>query len=165
LTYLLPRLIGSGWARHLTLTGERFDARRAEQIGLVTRVVAGADLAQEAFALARTLAGYPPLGLRYIKQGLAVAADTDLQTALVQEADAEVTCFDTDEVRAQPVGIRARQAHLDSALTITIGGSLISGGRPPCRGRALPRERLPRYAKFAAPRRGLIEVRQRFLQF
>lgn len=62
-----------------------------------------ADLEKEALALARKLGSYPPLGLRYIKQGFAVAADTDLQTALAQEADAEVACFDTEDVRSNLV--------------------------------------------------------------
>jgi methylglutaconyl-CoA hydratase len=100
LTSLLPQIVGMGWAKYLTLTGDRFDVHQAERIGLVTRVVARADLEQEALALARKLGGYPPLGLRYIKQGFAMAADTDLQTALTHEADAEVSCFDTEDVRS-----------------------------------------------------------------
>jgi len=100
LTYLLPRIVGAGWARHLTLTGERFDVRQAERIGLVTRVVPAADLEREALTLAKQLGSYPSLGVRYIKQGFAVAADADLQTALIHEADAEVACFDTEDVRA-----------------------------------------------------------------
>jgi enoyl-CoA hydratase/carnithine racemase len=100
LTYLLPRIIGTGWAKYLTLTGERFDVRQAERIGLVTRVVPASDLEREALTLAQRLGGYPSLGVRYIKQGFAVAADTDLQTALIHEADAEVACFDTEDVRA-----------------------------------------------------------------
>ena len=43
---------------------------------------------------------HPPLALRYIKLGFDLASDVDLQTALTFETDAEVTCWDTDEVRA-----------------------------------------------------------------
>jgi enoyl-CoA hydratase/carnithine racemase len=108
LTYLLPRIVGMGWAKHLTLIGERFDARQAERIGLVTRVVSPADVEGEALTLAKTLASYPPLALRYVKQGLEIAADADFHTALLQEADAEVACFDTDEVRSNLLAFAKR---------------------------------------------------------
>ena len=45
MSFLLPRVVGEGWARHLLLTGEWIDAARAERIGLVARVVPVEDLA------------------------------------------------------------------------------------------------------------------------
>lgn len=100
MTYLLPRLVGQGWAKHLALTAETIDARQAERIGLVTRVVPAAELDRVARETARVVAGHPPLGLRYTKLGFDLAADTDLHTALAAETEAEVACFDTDAVRA-----------------------------------------------------------------
>ncbi len=100
MTYLLPRIIGMGWAKHLTLTGETIDAAQAERIGLVTRVVPAGQLEAAALALAQGVAKHPPLALRHVKLGFDLAADADLGTALTYEADAEVTCWDTDEVRS-----------------------------------------------------------------
>jgi enoyl-CoA hydratase len=100
MTYLLPRIVGMGWARHLTLTGESIDARQAERIGLVTRVVPEADLEAEALNLARTIARNPPVGLRYIKSGFDLAADVNLHAALAYETEAEVACFATEEFQA-----------------------------------------------------------------
>ena len=100
MTYHLPRIVGMGWAKHLTLTGERIDARQAERIGLVTKVVPGAGLVSAVLALAEKIATSPPLGLRYVKQGFDLAADSAFANALTLEIDAEVACFDTDEVRA-----------------------------------------------------------------
>jgi enoyl-CoA hydratase/carnithine racemase len=100
MTYLLPRIVGMGWAKHLAFTGETIDAAQAERIGLVTRVVPAGELEPTALAVARSLAKHPPLALRYVKLGFDLASDVDLQTALTYETDAEVTCWDTDLVRS-----------------------------------------------------------------
>src|SRR5881409_2148874 len=76
------------------------DARQAERIGLVTRVVPPAELDQVSRDVARAVAGHPSTGVRYAKLGLDLAADVDFDAALVSEAEAEVTCFDTEDVRA-----------------------------------------------------------------
>lgn len=100
MTHLLPLIVGMGWAKHLALTGERIDARQAERIGLVTRVVPSAELEAVARAMARATASCAPLGLGYTKQGFDMASDVDLHTALTSEVEREVACFDTDEFRA-----------------------------------------------------------------
>ncbi len=100
MTYLLPRIVGLGWAKHLTYTGETFDAHLAARIGFVTRVVPLADLEPVALRMARTIAAHPPLGLRHAKLGFDLAADADLHAALTYELDAEMACFAEPEVRA-----------------------------------------------------------------
>jgi len=109
LTYLLPRIVGMGWAKHLTFTAETIDARQAERIGLVTRVVPTAELDRVSRDVARAVAGHPSTGVRYAKLGLDVAADVDFHAALISEAEAEVTCFDTEEVRANIRAFLARR--------------------------------------------------------
>ncbi len=99
MSYLLPRVVGEGWARHLLLTGEWIDAAVAERIGLVTRVVAPEDLAATAADLAGELALHPAIGLAHIKAELARGSDADFEAALAYEARREVACFETDEVR------------------------------------------------------------------
>ncbi len=100
MTYLLPRIVGMGWAKYLAFTGETISAAQAERIGLVTRVVPADKLEPTAIGIAQSVAKHPPLALRYVKLGFDLAADVDLQTALTYETDAEVTCWDTDEVRS-----------------------------------------------------------------
>jgi enoyl-CoA hydratase/carnithine racemase len=101
MTYLLPRIVGLGWAKHLTYTGETIDAQQAERIGFVTRVVPLDRLETVAREMARTIAGYPPLGVRHAKLGFDLAADADLHAALTYELDAEMACFGEEEVRAK----------------------------------------------------------------
>ena len=100
MTYLLPRVIGMGWAKYLAFTGETIDAAQAERIGLVTRVVQPSELEQTALAVARQIAKHPPVALRYVKLGFDLASDVDLHTALTYETDAELMCFDTQEVQS-----------------------------------------------------------------
>src|SRR5262249_43419287 len=63
-------------------------------------VVPLAELEAAALQMARTIAGYPPLGVRHAKLGFDLAADADLHAALTYELDAELTCFAEEEVRA-----------------------------------------------------------------
>lgn len=56
MTWLLPRLVGMRAAQEMILTNRRIGAPEAADIGLVTRVVAEEDLAQEGHELAHRLA-------------------------------------------------------------------------------------------------------------
>jgi 2-(1,2-epoxy-1,2-dihydrophenyl)acetyl-CoA isomerase len=66
-TYFLPRLVGERRALELALLGDRFDAQRACELGIVNRLVDRARLEEEAFALARRLASGATLALAEIK--------------------------------------------------------------------------------------------------
>ena len=64
---LLPLLVGPVRAKELLLLGERFGAARAQEWGLINRVVAADALEQEAGALAKRLALGPTLAFGEIK--------------------------------------------------------------------------------------------------
>jgi len=87
IAWLLTRLVGTARARELMFTAEKVDAKRAEAIGLVNRVVADDALQDEAFALARSLAEGPTLALRYMTDNLDEALSFDFATARDQEAE------------------------------------------------------------------------------
>ncbi len=59
-TLLMPFLIGQKRTRELLMTGDLVDAREAERIGLINRVVPAERLAAEVDALADRLARVPP---------------------------------------------------------------------------------------------------------
>lgn len=86
IAWLLSRAIGDARARELLLTCERVPVARAEQLGLINRVVADADLHAEAFALALSLANGPRLTLRDIKANLDDARAQDYLSAIDGEA-------------------------------------------------------------------------------
>src|SRR6201991_3904378 len=59
MAWLLTRLVGTSRARELMFTADKVDAKRAEAIGLVNRVVPDAQLQNAAFALAKSMAEGP----------------------------------------------------------------------------------------------------------
>ena len=63
-TVRLPRLVGTGRALDLVLTGREVDAEEALRIGLVDRVVPPGEARQRAEELAHQLAGLPQVCLR-----------------------------------------------------------------------------------------------------
>lgn len=78
----LSRAIGRKVLADLTLSGDTIDARRALEIGLVSRVVAKAELDEAAEALATKIASYSPLATATAKEGLSFADEVELSTAL-----------------------------------------------------------------------------------
>jgi len=91
----LTRLAGTARARELMFLSERIDARRCEALGLVNRVVPDADLQNEAFALARTLANGPESAYASIKDNLDFALSADFLTSLDHEAERMVAAAGT----------------------------------------------------------------------
>jgi 2-(1,2-epoxy-1,2-dihydrophenyl)acetyl-CoA isomerase len=84
--WTLPRILGAAKARELYFLPEKFDAREAERIGLVSRVFAAASLRDEVGRIAARLAAAPPHALREMKRNfldaerLEFAAYSDVET-------------------------------------------------------------------------------------
>jgi enoyl-CoA hydratase len=98
-TVLFDRLIGHANARALCLTGERFSAGRAHQLGIVTHLAPHAELAARTAELARLLASYSPIAVRNLKRALNASLERDFEAARVEEANAYRDCFDHEDVR------------------------------------------------------------------
>jgi enoyl-CoA hydratase len=81
-SWFLPRLVGSGMAAELALTGDVIDAERALQIGLVNQVVPPEGLADTAIQLATRIAAHPKLALEATKQQLRNSWHSDLIGAM-----------------------------------------------------------------------------------
>jgi enoyl-CoA hydratase len=65
-----PWVLGPRFAKEVLFTGERFDAERAYQVGMVNRVVPRAELAETAFTLADRIATMPTFGLALAKRAV-----------------------------------------------------------------------------------------------
>jgi enoyl-CoA hydratase/carnithine racemase len=86
MSWLLPRLVGLSHASELLLTAEKFDAAKAERIGLINRVVEPDRLLAEALEVAETIASFHPFGVRLTKQVLQQNVDApSLEAALETE--------------------------------------------------------------------------------
>jgi enoyl-CoA hydratase/carnithine racemase len=84
-TQRLARTLGKQRAMELVLTGELFDARTAQQWGLVNVVVEGDDWLEAALELARKVAAQAPLATRLGKQAVLSAEETALSAGLDHE--------------------------------------------------------------------------------
>jgi enoyl-CoA hydratase/carnithine racemase len=93
----LPRLIGSGAAMDMILTGERISALRALDLGLVTRVVPRAELAAATEALAAQLAARPPMAMAFAKEAVRAAGDLPLREGLRLESDLSTLLMNTED--------------------------------------------------------------------
>jgi enoyl-CoA hydratase len=88
-TQRLPRLVGRGRALELLLRGHQIDAAEAFRIGLVDRVVPGAELMATALALAVELAAKAPVAARAILE----AVHKGLQMPFAEGQAYEATLF------------------------------------------------------------------------
>jgi 2-(1,2-epoxy-1,2-dihydrophenyl)acetyl-CoA isomerase len=106
-SWTLQRLVGYGRATALLMLSEPVSAEQALEMGLVNAVVPAADVAAAAAELAGRLAAGPTVAYAGVKRALAVAATSDLATALETEADVQAACGRTADHR------NATEAFLD----------------------------------------------------
>jgi enoyl-CoA hydratase len=85
----LVKMIGPGWTKELVLAGEFIDAQRALQVGLVTRVVPKAKLADEARALADKLVTKAPQALGAAKAVINACQSIDATSGRILERMAQ----------------------------------------------------------------------------
>jgi enoyl-CoA hydratase len=84
-TVRLPRLIGLSRALDMILTGRPVDAHEALAFGLANRVVPAGRAREEAEALARTIAGFPPRCVRSDRRSAWEGLGRSLPDALAHE--------------------------------------------------------------------------------
>lgn len=109
-TYFLPRLVGSGMAAEMALTGDLFDAERALAIGLVNRVVAPEALMDEAVALAARIAERPRLAIEATKQQLRQSWHMDLVGSMNASFWGVAALSYSDDLREGVAAARERRA-------------------------------------------------------
>ena len=97
LTALLARAVGLKHAAELILLGDRFDAPRALQLGLVNRLVAPAALDAEAMALAIRLANGPTHACARTKALLQATLGDGFDAQLRRETESFAACAGTEE--------------------------------------------------------------------
>jgi 2-(1,2-epoxy-1,2-dihydrophenyl)acetyl-CoA isomerase len=86
-TYFLPRLIGLRRTLELALTNRTISAREAEAWGIVTRVVADAEVAAQAESIAAELANGPTRSYGAVKRLLYACANTTLDEQMELETE------------------------------------------------------------------------------
>jgi enoyl-CoA hydratase len=103
-TQRLTRAVGKFQAMRMLLTGQPVTARDALAMGLVSEVVADADVLQKALEFAKVIASMPPVAVMQIKETVLAGQDASLETALMLERKAFQLLFATAD---QKEGMRA----------------------------------------------------------
>ena len=85
-TFFLSQLVGTGRAKELYYLSERIDAKEAERLGIVNRVVPESALEEQTLALAKRLAHGPTVAYRYMKENINRAVGGEVGECLDMEA-------------------------------------------------------------------------------
>ncbi len=109
-SWALPRIVGVRQALEIALLGEAFTADDALRLGLINRVVPGAELDSTTAALAQRLASGPTLAYGAMKRLMRASMDRTLPEQLAAEKDAFVHCAGTDDFRAGVEAFHQRQS-------------------------------------------------------
>jgi len=86
-TQRLLRTVGKGKTLEMVLTGEPVDAREANRIGLVSRLVPAADVITTVMKMAQEMAAKSPVSLEYCKEAINKGMELTLSQGLRLEAD------------------------------------------------------------------------------
>lgn len=105
--YRLPRLVGAARARELILTGEPISAARAEQYGLVHRVVPGADFARAVEECVERFLALPATSVAWCKRLMARAFDLEFDPFRREMEAGFRECLASPEHRAAMDDVRA----------------------------------------------------------
>lgn len=103
-TQNLTALVGEGWAKRMILCGERIDAAKAREIGLVEEVVGKGEALSAAIALANKAAKQSPSSVTVCKQLIQAGRNMPRAQALPLERELFVALFDTQD---QKEGVNA----------------------------------------------------------
>jgi enoyl-CoA hydratase len=101
-TQRLPRLVGTGRALRMILSGDLVDAEDAFRMGLVDELADDDALLQRTMELARNMATYSPVALRLAKAAVTAAAEAPLSAGLALERELFITAFASED-RAEGV--------------------------------------------------------------
>jgi enoyl-CoA hydratase len=98
-TQRLARVVGSGRALEMMLTGAQVTADEALRIGLVNRVVESKQLLSEAETLAREIAKLAPLAIRACLEAVTRGLSLSLKEGLELEAELFSRLFSSEDMR------------------------------------------------------------------
>jgi enoyl-CoA hydratase/carnithine racemase len=96
-TQRLTRAVGKFKAMRYVLTGDLFDAREAYAMGLVSELVADAEVETRALEMAQQIAELPPLAIEMAKEAVLRGMDAALDTGLALEAKAIQLLFSSED--------------------------------------------------------------------
>jgi enoyl-CoA hydratase/carnithine racemase len=98
-TFRLTKLVGPSIAKELILTGEKFDAKKGHELGIVNKVVPDNALMKEVMNFAGKLAQRAPIALAMAKKAINNSLSNDLESILDFEAYNQSLCMKSEDSR------------------------------------------------------------------
>jgi 2-(1,2-epoxy-1,2-dihydrophenyl)acetyl-CoA isomerase len=107
---LLSRIVGTAKAYEMILTTDIIDAKEAERIGLVNKVVPHEQLMAAAMELANKIASKPPISVQLAIEGVRRGTNLPLPAYMEWHAQAFTVCAETeDHIEGSKAFIEKRQ--------------------------------------------------------
>ena len=94
----IPKLVGRAKAAQIILMGERFDAKEAERLGLVNKVVPPDELKSTAMYIAGQLATKAPIAIRLAKNILSKAMEISIEEGNKMMVEGAITCMKSEDI-------------------------------------------------------------------
>ena len=108
-SWTLPRLIGKARAFEMMMLGEKIDAAKALDWGMIYAVIDDASLVAEASALAQRLAKGPTKALGLMRRCATENLDRDFAGAMAAEADAQRDAGNSEDARAGAIAFLKKE--------------------------------------------------------
>lgn len=108
-TWILTRQVGRARATEMMLLGERIDAAKALDWGLIYQVVDDGSSTETAMALAKRLAGGPTASIGYLRKSIRAALDGNLTESLAAERDMQGRAGKTADFREAVVAFQEKR--------------------------------------------------------
>jgi enoyl-CoA hydratase/carnithine racemase len=108
-TWLYPRIVGVPKAAEMLFTGDFLEAKEAERLGLLNKLVPAAELEKETMSLARRIANGPPIAIRLAKLQLYKGLEMDLETALQVAAACETITLTSEDHKEGVAAFREKR--------------------------------------------------------
>jgi enoyl-CoA hydratase/carnithine racemase len=96
---LLPKLVGMAKAYEMILTTDILEAKEAEKIGLVNKIVPHEQLMSATMEMANKIAGKPPIAVRLAMEGIRRCLKWPMQEFMEWHAQAFTFCAQTEDHR------------------------------------------------------------------
>jgi enoyl-CoA hydratase/carnithine racemase len=109
-TQRLPRIVGTGHALRMILTGDQIDADEAWRIGLISEIVPRPELIDRAMALAARISAGGPLATTSAKEAVRRGTEMPISDGLRLEADLATMLTNTDDRLEGAAAFRERRA-------------------------------------------------------
>lgn len=96
-TQRLTKLVGKHRAMLMALTAEIVSGKQAYELGMASKVVADEAVLEEALAIAKRIASFPPIGAAMIKESIQTAAEQGMENTLALERKSFALLFSTED--------------------------------------------------------------------